>query len=362
VALLICAAILCLGLGLVIPCVQRSWFHGPIVKEPSPPHLGKNPRAVDSQVNGAELVAGTAEGGAGVDLRDSTEIPGANSLLARIARKRTYSPVLADDLAPQCLKLPADRVHAVTLRTDDGLILNGWHLLADGHTAANRAECDRELSAGRPLALYFPGNSGHRGDRVAEAALLTRVGADVFLFDYRGYGDNPGTPGEEAFAADARAIWKYATSERRVSHHRLLLYGESIGGAVATRLASEMSIANTPPAGLFIRSTSSNLADAARLRYPLLPARMLPTERYPAVEHIARVTSPIVMLHGALDETIPFALGRKVFEAAPPRSADGTPKRFVELPNSGHDDVVDTDGEVLQGALREFVERLFPDR
>jgi uncharacterized protein len=360
VAVLICAAFPCLGLVLLIHSFQRSMIYGPNVQERPSGRPAKIPGAVDPQLNSSQLVAGTAADGAGDKLCDSTERPESNSLLAKIARKRTYFPVLADDLAPKCLQLPADRVHAVTLQTDDGLILNGWHLLADGHTAVDRAECDRELSAGRPLALYFPGNSGHRGDRVAEAALLTHVGADVFLFDYRGYGDNPGTPEEEAFAADARAIWTYATSERRVAHRRILLYGESIGGAVATRLASEMSIANTPPAGLFIRSTSSNLADAARHRYPLLPARLLPTERYAAVEHIVRVTSPILMLHGAQDETIPQALGRKVFDAAPEKSADGTPKQFVDLPQSGHNDVVETDGELLQSALREFVERLFP--
>jgi uncharacterized protein len=360
VVLFLCAALPCLGLILLSPFVQRSLFHGPNVQAAPANRPAAIPGAVDPLHRGVQIVADPAAKRTGHDLRDSPTAPGANSLLARIARRRTYSPVLADDLAPQCLQLPADRVHAVTLETDDGLILNGWHLLADGHTAADRAECDRELSAGRPLALYFPGNSGHRGDRVAEAALLTHVGADVFLFDYRGYGENPGTPGEETFAADARAVWTYATSERRVTNRRILLYGESIGGAVATRLASEMSIANTPPAGLFIRSTSSDLADAARLRYPLLPARLLPTERYAAVEYILHVTSPILMLHGAQDETIPFALGCKVFDAAPARSADGTPKRFVNLPHSGHNDVVETDGELLESALREFVERLFP--
>jgi fermentation-respiration switch protein FrsA (DUF1100 family) len=362
VALLVCAAIPCLGLSLLIPFVRHSIFREPAVEQSAAGRQAKILGAVEPQLDESQLVAGMAADAAGDELRDSTASSGANSLLARIARKRTYFPVLADDLAPKCLQLPADRIHAVTMQTDDGLVLNGWHLLAEGHTAAGRMECDRELSAGRPLALYFPGNSGHRGDRIAEVALLTRVGADVFLFDYRGYGDNPGTPGEAAFAADARTVWNYATSDRRVPHDRILLYGESIGGAVATRLASEISIANSPPAGLFIRSTSSNLADAARLRYPLLPERMLPTERYAAVEHIANVTSPILMLHGALDETIPYALGRKVFDAAPATSADGTPKRFVDLPHSGHNDVVETDGELLQSALREFVERLFPDR
>src|SRR5262249_50782039 len=154
---------------------------------------------------------------------------------------------------PQTLQLPPGRLHAISLETEDGLTLNGWHVLADGHTAADSEECDRELSSGRLLALYFSGHAGHRGDRLEEAALLTAAGMDVFLFDYRGYGDNPGVPGEALFAADARAVWEYATRLRRVPRRRVLLYGESIGGAVATRLASELCLETTPPLGLMIR-------------------------------------------------------------------------------------------------------------
>src|SRR5262249_20259552 len=167
---------------------------------------------------------------------------------------------------------------------------------------------------------------------------------------------------EEAIAADARAAWRYATVERRVAPRRIILYGESIGGAVATRLTSELCAAGTCPAGLFIRSTSSNLADAARLRYPFLPKKFLPVERYAAVEHIARVTCPLVMLHGRQDQTIPYELGRKVFDAAPDQSEGGVRKTFVDLPDSDHNGVVETDRALLERAVEEFVRRLFPPR
>src|SRR5262245_24580292 len=314
---------------------------------------------VESNTDEQHFAAGLASGAPDANGSEAVQAVSENSLRAKIARSRTYFPVQVDDLSPRCLQLPADRVHAITLDTDDGLTLNGYHLLADGTSAADRAGCDRKLSVGRPLALYFPGNCGHRGDRLTEARLLTRTGADVFLFDYRGYGDNSGTPTEDAFAAAARDAWRYATVERRVAPRRIILYGESIGGAVATRLTSELCAAGTAPAGLFIRSTSSNLADAARLRYPFLPKRLLPAERYAAVEYIARVTCPLMMLHGAQDQTIPYELGRKVFDAAPEQSAGGFCKEFVDLPHSDHDDVVETDGALLERAMEEFVRRLF---
>ncbi len=349
------------GIAVILIFVYSQIF-GPTHEESQNVPVAEVSGGVDVQNEGADLAPNPAAGENSDELPGVEELPRRNSLLAKIARRQTYSPGRAGDLSPERLHLPRDRIHAVALRTDDGLTLNGWHLLADGCSAADRAECDRELSLGRPLALYFPGNSGHRGDRLAEAGLLTGAGADVLLFDWRGYGDNPGTPAEEAFAADARAVWRYVTVDRRVAPRRIILYGESIGGAVATRLASELCTVSDSPAGLFIRSTTSNLADTARFRYPFLPEKMLPAERYDAVDSITRVTCPIVMLHGEQDQTIPHALGRKVFDAAPETSGGGIPKQFVDLPHSDHNGVVETDGELLKNAVDEFVRRLFPRR
>jgi hypothetical protein len=270
----------------------------------------------------------------------------------------TYFPERTGDLSPATWRLPADRVHAITIKTDDGLTLNGWHLLADGRSAVDRAECDRELATGRPLAIFFSGNGGHRAYRVPEAGQLTHAGADVFLFDYRGYGDNPGEPTEETLAADVRAVWRYAVEERRVEPRRIILYGESLGGAVATRLAAEVCDAGTPPAGLILRSTFSTLADAARYHFPVLPVKFLLAERYASVQRIPRVTCPILMLHGQQDTIIPYLLGRKLFAAAPEASSNGSPKQFIDLPHADHNDVLETEGELMQDAISAFVTRV----
>ncbi len=168
-------------------------------------------------------------------------------MLADLVRKLTYFPDRTDDLSPRLWRLAAEHVQPISLKTDDGLTLNGWHFLAARDDAEDQAIAPpREQASLETVALFFSGNGGHRGYRVGEAGLLTRARADVFLFDYRGYGDNPGEPSEEALASDARAVWRYATGERGIEPRRIVLYGESLGGAVAVRLAADVCAAGTP--------------------------------------------------------------------------------------------------------------------
>ena len=131
-----------------------------------------------------------------------------------LQRSLIYFPTREARIEPQDADLPPGQVHTVAVRADDQLELLGWHVLANGRSAESRDECDRELALGRPLVLYFSGNGANRRYRVPEFGVLTSFGADVFIIDYRGYGDNSGSPSEELFAADARAIWNYATQKR----------------------------------------------------------------------------------------------------------------------------------------------------
>jgi fermentation-respiration switch protein FrsA (DUF1100 family) len=177
----------------------------------------------------------------------------------------------------------------------------------------------------------------------------------VFIFDYRGYGDNSGSPSEEMLAADARAIWNYATQERDVLPNRLILYGESLGGGVAVRLAAELSQADAAPAGLIVRSTFSSLVEAGEYHYPLLPVRLVLVDRFDSVDRIPDVTCPILQLHGARDSIMPIELGRRLFAAAPQGSSTGIAKHFVELRNAGHNDVTLVAEAELRAAIKAFL-------
>jgi fermentation-respiration switch protein FrsA (DUF1100 family) len=284
--------------------------------------------------------------------------PKDDQMFAELVRKMTYFPETAEDLSPARLLLPADRVHAIQLQTGDGLQLNGWHLLAEAGAVAADTTNEGKLSSKTPLALFFSGNGGNRAYRIPETAILTHAGANVYLFDYRGYGDNPGSPSEQSLADDARSVWQYATIDRHVAPEQIILYGESLGGAVATRLAAEMCAAGTLPAGLVLRSTFSTLADVAQHHYPLVPVKAFLQERYASIEQIPRVTCRILVLHGTHDTIVPYALGRKLFAAAPEKSASGAKKQFIDLVHADHNDAIETDGEVLQTVLSEFVARI----
>jgi fermentation-respiration switch protein FrsA (DUF1100 family) len=260
-------------------------------------------------------------------------------LLGIFQRSLLYHPSRRQEIRAEDALLPAGKVHTISTTTLDGLTLRGWHVLADGSTAETRGECDRHLAKGGRVVLYFSGNGGDRTSRGYDCKGFTELDADVFLFDYRGYGDNPGSPSEEGLAADAWAVWKYATQERNISPDRIVLFGESLGGGVATRLCAEVCKAGTPPAGLILDSTFSSILDTAAWHFPFVPVRTILWDRFESEKRIASVSCPLLQIHGTRDLTVPIELGRKLFAAAPRRSANMIEKKFLELPNAGHNGI-----------------------
>jgi uncharacterized protein len=192
----------------------------------------------------------------------------ASVLLVVFQRSLMYFPKREPALPPQLAGRPAGEVHALETTADDGVLLNGWYLFADGHKAADDAAFAHEVQSARPVVLYFSGNAGNRAWRQDETGMLTAVGTDVILFDYRGYGDNAGEPSEEALAADAHTVWKFATQQKHIEPRRIVLYGESLGGGVATRLAAELCDGGTPPGALVLRSTFSSAVELGCLKMP----------------------------------------------------------------------------------------------
>jgi len=149
----------------------------------------------------------------------------------------------------------------------------------------------------------------------------------VLLFDYRGYGGNPGLPSEEGLARDARAVLAYIGRRADVDLTRIVYYGESLGAAVAVRLALEF-----PPAGLILRSPFSSLTMMGQHHYPFLPVRWLLRDRYPSIARIARISSPLLVIVGEDDRIVPPADSAALYDAAP------QPKRLVTIPGTDHND------------------------
>jgi fermentation-respiration switch protein FrsA (DUF1100 family) len=235
-------------------------------------------------------------------------------------------------------------------------------VLPDDLRANGAKQCDQALEDDRFLVLYFPGNAANRSYRGMEVGALTELGANVFLFDYRGYGDNEGSPTEEALAADARVVWNYATNQREVAPERVVLYGESLGGGVAIRLAAELCREGIVPGGVVLRSTFSSLVDAAAYHYPWLPVRWLLVDRFESTTQMPDVCCPVLQVHGTKDRIVPLRLGRRLYEAVPASSPNGAVSRFVELRGAGHNDVMYVADIELQRAVQEFLEDLDASR
>lgn len=216
----------------------------------------------------------------------------------------------------------------VRLTTSDGLTLGAWYVPA----AAGR---DRGLTL-----LVAPGNGGNRVGRVPLAEALTEAGFAVLLFDYRGYGGNPGNPTEHGLARDIRAARDYLVAEREVRADRLLYFGESLGAAVVTELATEH-----PPAGLVLRSPFVDLASAAAVHYAFLPVRALLWDGFPVAEKLAGVDVPTAVVYGSQDSIVPPEQSREVA-----RRAAG-PVQLTEIAGADHNDPVLSAGPELVSAV-----------
>lgn len=279
-------------------------------------------------------------------------------MLALFQRYLIYQPTRADSIDPALSGLDHGRIENVAVETTDGLQLHGWFVRALPTSDLRRADGRNGVPAAHPVVIYFPGNAGHRGYRTIELDLISRLGADVYLFDYRGYGDNPGSPTEAKLAADAQAIWHAVTDKQGVKPSNVVLLGESLGGGVATRLAAELCAAGSPPGGLILRSTFSSLPDVAAHHYWWLPVRMLLIDRFPSAERIASVTCPVLVIHGTTDTIVPLSFGRRLFDAAPPTSSQSVAKSFAELRGAGHNDILYVARDEYRSAVRSFLDQL----
>jgi fermentation-respiration switch protein FrsA (DUF1100 family) len=227
-----------------------------------------------------------------------------------LQRKLIYFPS-GDAPPPHAVGLLG--VAPVTFHTDDGLTLHGWFVRPDEPAWFT--------------VIVFNGNAGNRAMRAPLAVALRRHGLAVLLFDYRGFGGNPGVPTERGLIADARAARRYVAGRRDVDPARVAYFGESLGAAVAIQLAAEVQ-----PAGLVLRSPFGSLAEAGRFHYPFLPVRWLLRDRFASNDVIGRIHAPLLMVAGDRDRIVPLDHTRRLFAEAT------DPKTLVIISDADHND------------------------
>ena len=194
--------------------------------------------------------------------------------------------------------------------------------------------------------LYLHGNSATIASRVniARYRELRGLGVNLVVPEYRGFAGLPGSPSEGSLFADSRVAFDYLTNRLQVSPTRVVIYGWSLGSAVAVDLASQV-----PEAALVLEGAPASLVAIGQRQYPLFPIRLMMRNPFESILKIARVNSPVLFLHSPEDDIIPIDEGRRLYDAATP------PKRFVEV-KGGHVDANDRDAAVFFGAIRAFLD------
>jgi len=225
-------------------------------------------------------------------------------------------------------------VQRVELTTSDGVRLVSWAMPADsgpGH-----------------WLLICHGNAGNISDvgRPYHYAGLRALGLSLFAFDYRGYGESEGTPTEAGLYRDADAAYRYLRDSLAVPADRIVVFGHSLGSAVAVELVSRV-----PAAGLVLDGALTSVVERAQEVFPYAPVRWIAASRFQSIERVGALTLPKLFLHAGNDDVVPIRHGRRLFEAA------AEPKVFVTL-QGGHGDAFEVDSAAYFGAIGRFVAEL----
>ena len=221
----------------------------------------------------------------------------------------------------------------IELRTEDGVRLHGWYIPA----VANRG-----------TLLFFHGNAGNISHRLESIRIFHKLKLSVFIFDYRGYGRSEGSPSEAGTQSDARAAWRFLTEERGIAPGKIIVFGRSLGAAVAAQLAT-----HTQPGALIIESAFTSVPDVAAEIYWWLPVRWLTRFDYATRDYVAQGQGPVLVVHSPEDEIIPYRHGEAIFTAA------HAPKEMLRLRGGHNDGFLLSGGHYVQG-LDGFLSRNLP--
>ncbi len=245
--------------------------------------------------------------------------------------QKIFFPAAVLRISPDQIGLPYDDVK---LPSSDGVMLHGWYVIA--------------AAKPRATVLYLHGNSGNIGNCLENVKQLVLLGMNVLVIDYRGYGGSTGKPSEQGLYDDAEAAWRYLLDTRKVDPQEIVVYGQSLGGAVATHLAARHT-----PGALILEAAFTSLPDSAAERYPWLPVRWLAHYRFDTLAALKTVRCPVLIVHSLDDEVTPYRNGLKLYAAASGASA------MLDL-HGPHNGAVNDDLMVYTNGIDNFLTRYMP--
>jgi hypothetical protein len=223
-----------------------------------------------------------------------------------IQERLVYFPTRQWDDTPTDVGLQYEEIW---LTTSDGIKISGWFVPAKNS---------------QRTILFLHGNGGNISHRLSFLEMFRQLGLNCFIIDYRGYGQSEGTPSEVGSYLDAEAAWNYLVNQRQIPSSEIIVWGNSLGGGVASWLALQH-----PPKALILASTFTSAVDIAAAQYPFLPVRLLAKVRYETLSRLDKIQVPILIIHSRGDKVIPYQHALRLFEVA------NQPKQFMEI-TGGH--------------------------
>jgi fermentation-respiration switch protein FrsA (DUF1100 family) len=224
-------------------------------------------------------------------------------------------------------------------QAQDGTKLHGWFCTPGSGRRSGPSDAHLTI-------LWFHGNAGNISHRRMMIDALLQLPADIFIFDYRGYGKSSGSPSEQGIYLDARAAWDFLVQNRRIPPSRIVLFGKSLGSAPAIELATRIE-----PAGLIIQSAFTSIPDMASVYFPFIPGFLIRTQMN-SLARVGGIQCAKLFIHSKADEIVPYSMGMRLFEAA------SQPKAFCEVPQAHHNDTWLIGGIAYMDCIRRFLASL----
>ncbi|MDT8364622.1 MAG: alpha/beta hydrolase [Nitrosomonas sp.] len=220
----------------------------------------------------------------------------------------------------------------VTLVTTDGTTLHGWWL---PHPYP------------RASLLFLHGNGGNIAYRLQKLQLFHQLGLSILIIDYQGYGRSEGNPDEQGTYLNARAAWDFLIQKKGTATEKIIIYGESLGGAIAAWLTNQVQAG-----ALIVESSFTSIRDMGKYYYPFLPVDTITRIHYPTRDYLQTVTQPVLIIHSPTDEIVPYQMGRQLFELANP------PKTFLEIQGTHNEGFLQS-GAIYTDGLNRFIGQYF---
>ena len=224
------------------------------------------------------------------------------------------------------------RYEEVFLTTADKCKIWAWFIPADN---------------ARGTVLFCHGNAGNLTHRLSSALDFHVARLNVLIFDYRGYGKSEGSPSEKGTYQDVMAAWRFLAEEKKIPAKQIIVFGRSLGGAIAAYAASQNA-----PGALILESAFTSVPDLAAQLYPLFPVRLLVRNRYPTRNYLSKITCPVLVIHSREDEIVPFSHGQALLAIA------NAPKEFLPITGT-HGDGFITSRQEYRAKLGKFVTHYF---